>query len=595
MSSILILSEKPLAEWAKSQITKYTLGAGLNKNDLIYLTNKTYNPMKAYALIMPCDDSSLKLVANQYSVAETNCYLLQETSRVGCPVIPFYHPNSCMVDLSRFMFLKIAFQNAKRYLDKDFDLAPNLMISNDPTEIDTYLKKCEASKEVCIDLETTYDVSKLSPLSGNWKDVITAVGISTKEDEAMCFSRENLTSVQFNAFINRVVKINANPSIDKIGQNYVMFDAQVLYWWKVSQGARDPKTNLVQHNEQFLPKGNLWDTMHLFNILYPNDKSGRGVKGVSKGLAEQIRLYTLSDFHKDGSYAKRGIELRRYCALDVIQTYRIRNKQLQEMQERDMAGYYEKFRLGLGEAIVQKQIEGVQIDTNLLRMLKDEAASEVTKLKSEINNLFGKYLPPKPTEGGRDYLGDKRVYIDPDWNFPSDLSELTRKQLDKLLLDKKIVTTKSAAALYFVAKKQHLKNNPDYQIGALYQKARTVTLQKRPLNPSSALQLREVFKTLKVRLPRNSTDAGAIATLLLKKDLSAEARQLCILLEKYSKIEKFKSTYCGVVLDLDKQLRGSFNVEANDTGRSACRKTLWGTGFNLQTIPSYYLEVDLNG
>lgn len=592
---LLILSERPLSDWASSQIIKNALGAGLNKNDLEFCQNKDFNPLKNYNLVMPCDDSSLRLVSNQYSVAETNCYLLQETSKVRCPVIPFYHPNLCMRDLSRFLFLKIAFQNAKKYLDEDFDVVPKLLISNNPVEIDTYLKKCEASKEVCIDLETTYDVSKVSPLSGNWKDVITAIGISTNEDEAMCFSRENLTPLQFNSFINRVVKINANPNIDKVGQNYVMFDAQVLYWWKASQGLRDSKTNLIRPVAEFLPKGNLWDTMHLFNILYPNDKSGRSIKGLSKGLAEQIRLYTLSDYHKDGSFSKRGVELRRYCALDVIQTYRIRNKQLNEMAERGMEGYYEKYRLPLGEVIVQRQIEGIQVDTNLLGLLKKEAAQEVTRLKAEINNLFGKYLPPKATEGGRDYMGDQIVYIDPDWNFPTDLTKLSRKALDKLLLDKGIVPVKSQAALYFVAKKQHLKQNPNYQIGSLYKKARTITLQKRPLNPSSAIQLREVFKTMKVRLPRNSTDATAIATLLLKKDLPAEARELCLLLEKYSKVEKFKSTYCGVKLDLDNRLRGSFNIEANDTGRSACRRTMWGTGFNLQTLPSYIMEISVNG
>jgi DNA polymerase I-like protein with 3'-5' exonuclease and polymerase domains len=585
---ILILSEKPLAKWAKSQVIKNSLGAGLNKNRLEFLTNKQYNPMKSYDLVMTCNDSSLRLVANQNKIAEVNCYLLQSSSKVSCPVIPFYHPNECMRDRSRFVFLKKAFKNAYRYLEKDFEKTPNLIISNDPVEIDAYLKKCEASDFVCIDLETTFDVGKINPLTGGWKNLITAIGISTHENEAMCFSRENLTPLQFNTFINRVVKINANANIDKLGQNYVMFDSQVLYWWKAAQMPRDEKTNLVQLHPSFLPDGNLWDIMHMFNILYPHqDAENRSTKGIAKNLGEIIRMYLLADYHKDDSYTKRGIELRRYCALDVVQTFRCFNKIKEDLKVRDMEGYYEKYRLGLGAAVVRRQIKGLNVNKETLNKLKTAVNKDLTRLKSEAHEKFGDLLPLKATEGGRDYLSDQRVAIDPDWNFPEDLTELSRKELDKLLLDNKIVTVKSKASLYFVAKKQHLKNNPHYEIGSLYKKARMITMQKQSFNLNSNPQLQEIFKALKVKLPGGKVDATSRAKLMLDTKLPEKARAFVILLEEYNTISTFYKTYCNTTLDPDGRVRGSFNLEANDTGRSACKKTMWKTGFNLQTFPKF--------
>ena len=610
---ILFLSEKPLSKWAKDKLTKYQFSNNLNQKEIKYMLAKDYSPFTSYTLIMPMDDLSLSMVTDyrpivekyimvagkrkalykkSINIRETNCYLLQSRATSSCPVISLYHPHEGMKDPSRFLLISKALKNAKRYLDKNFDKVPNLKITNNIPEIDAYLKLCESSKLVCIDLETTYDVGKINPLSGNWKNLITAVGISKDKDEAMCFSRENLTELQFNTLINRVVKINANPNIDKVGQNYIMFDAQVLYWWKVSQSGKG-KDNLIQHDNRFLPKGNLWDTMHMFNILYPKEKN-RNVAGFSKGLLEQIRMYTLSDIHKDGSFSKRGIDLRRYCALDVVQTFRVWDAQTKELEERGMKGYYEKYRLGLGECIVQNQIKGILIDKPLLKVLTEQTKKDVAQLKADMHEKFGRFVPMKEQAGGRDYDSDQKISINPSWGFPENLEEVGRKDLDKLLIGAGIAITKSSASLYFVAKKQHLKKSDRYVVGCLYKKAKMTKLTAQVLNPNSAIQLREVFKNIGQKLPRNSTDSGAIQTLLIKKDTDEQARELCRLLQKSRRASKFLSTYCNVKLDLDGRLRGSFNVEANDTGRSACRRTMWKTGMNLQTIPSYYTEVNLD-
>ena len=584
---IAILHTKPLTEWAKKKLVSYQYKAGLNTKKIRYVLSQDYTAFQTYSLIMPLDDEALKLVADQWSIRNTNCYVLEKTSRTSCPVIPCYHPQQGNIDPSRFLFISTAFKNAKRYLDGDKETEPKLLISNDVTMIDTYLKKCEAAKLVCIDLETIF-LDKLSPITGSWKDCITAVGISIDKDEALCFSRENLPDLVFNTLIERVARINANPNIEKIGQNYVMFDSQVLYFWQVSRAARG-KDNLIVHDSKWLPKGNIWDTMHMFNILYPNEKNN--VKGFSKALLEQIRLYLLSDIHKDDSYTKRGITLRQYCALDVVQTFRIWHKQKAEFVERGMEGYYEKYRLPLGAPTVQRQILGLKINRTLLKKLAEQTEIDCKAIRSDLHTKYKDYVPMKEQDGARDYLSDRRVEVKSEWNFPVDLTALGRKELDKLLLDKGIVTTKSAASKYFVAKKQHLKKNPRYEMGSLYTKARMLDLQKQTLNPNSGVQLIEVFKSMGQKLPQNSTNATSIETLLVKKNTLAIARDFCESLKIFRKASKFLTTYCNVKLDMDGRLRSSFNLEANDTGRSAARKTMWGTGFNIQTIPSFYTEL----
>jgi uracil-DNA glycosylase family 4 len=110
-----------------------------------------------------------------------------------------------------------------------------------------------------------------------------------------------------------------------------------------------------------------------------------------------------------------------------------------------------------------------------------------------------------------------------------------------------------------------------------------------PLNPSSPKQLAEYFygtKKFKPYLDRKTgnvtTNRDALKRLARKGSLEAS------LLLKLRKLGKLKGTYLDISLDPDSRLRCSFNPVGTSSGRLSSSKTIFGTGGNLQNLPSEF-------
>lgn len=122
-----------------------------------------------------------------------------------------------------------------------------------------------------------------------------------------------------------------------------------------------------------------------------------------------------------------------------------------------------------------------------------------------------------------------------------------------------------------------------------------------PLNPRSPAQLSRFFyDDLKLppifnRKNRNpdrkpSTDAEALGKFLLKDPALAP---IINRLEECRSIGVFKSTFVDATLDVDSRLRCSYNICGTETFRLSSSENAFGSGTNLQNVPTGDEELDL--
>lgn len=106
------------------------------------------------------------------------------------------------------------------------------------------------------------------------------------------------------------------------------------------------------------------------------------------------------------------------------------------------------------------------------------------------------------------------------------------------------------------------------------------------INLGSPKQVLETIIALNYPAPKNkfgkdSTDARAMDSLISRYPNEAFFGFISL----YRAKQKFLSTYVEAVLDDDNRFRTSYDASGTETGRISSKKTLWGTGGNLQNIP----------
>lgn len=111
-----------------------------------------------------------------------------------------------------------------------------------------------------------------------------------------------------------------------------------------------------------------------------------------------------------------------------------------------------------------------------------------------------------------------------------------------------------------------------------------------PFNPKSPKQMQTLFYE-DLRLPKIknrktkalTTDSKALATLKTKQPL---VTPLIDVIEEIRSIGVFKSTFADALVDSDDRIRSSINLTGTETFRFSSSKNIFGTGMNLQNIPS---------
>lgn len=111
------------------------------------------------------------------------------------------------------------------------------------------------------------------------------------------------------------------------------------------------------------------------------------------------------------------------------------------------------------------------------------------------------------------------------------------------------------------------------------------------LNPASPKQLAEYFYVTKKFKPYTNRKTGGVSTDRdALKRLARKGSQEAQLLLKIRKLGKLKGTYLDIRLDIDNRLRCSFNPVGTSSGRLSSSQTIFGTGGNLQNLPSDFKQ-----
>lgn len=107
------------------------------------------------------------------------------------------------------------------------------------------------------------------------------------------------------------------------------------------------------------------------------------------------------------------------------------------------------------------------------------------------------------------------------------------------------------------------------------------------INPASPKQLGEYFYEIRGEKPYRNRKTGSITTdeLALKR-LARKGYAEASALLTYRHLTKRISTYFDVKLDSDGRLRCSYNPVGTKTGRLSSSQTIFGTGTNLQNLPT---------
>lgn len=122
---------------------------------------------------------------------------------------------------------------------------------------------------------------------------------------------------------------------------------------------------------------------------------------------------------------------------------------------------------------------------------------------------------------------------------------------------------------------------------------RTAKVEKilgHPINLDSPQQLKTFFydqckvkPVLNRKTRQPSTDDEALRTIASREPV---LKGLCNLISEYRSLRVFFSTFISARLDVDGRMRSSFNVGGTDTFRFSSSTNAFGSGLNLQNIPS---------
>lgn len=108
------------------------------------------------------------------------------------------------------------------------------------------------------------------------------------------------------------------------------------------------------------------------------------------------------------------------------------------------------------------------------------------------------------------------------------------------------------------------------------------------LNPQSPKQVATYFYIEKSLPPYKNKSGGITADVTALTRLKAKGYKEAELILHIRKLAKLNGTYMEMTLDADNRIRSSFNPVGTKTGRLSSSATIFGTGGNMQNLPSTY-------
>lgn len=240
-----------------------------------------------------------------------------------------------------------------------------------------YIEEAGKHGQVSVDIE-------------GWNE-ITCVGIGFSESQALCIPLTRIGgasywSVQDEIRIWRALAgLLQNPDVGLIGQN---LSYEILHFWR----------------RRIYPRTIAIDTMLLHHCLYPDfGAAGESLGGPRKdfnepghGLAFQTSQYTNTPYYKDDGRKpdpKLGDHAHwAYNCNDVMVTYEVAMRELEEAKSLGLLEFYRKFYLRPLWHALRIEWDGVLIDVKKRDEVRRVYEARAVTLQREINALVGRAI-----------------------------------------------------------------------------------------------------------------------------------------------------------------------------------------------------------
>lgn len=482
-------------------------------------------------VIIACGDTALRAITGFNSIGYTHCYVVPSTV-TDCPVVPAYHPAYILRSPEAMHWLTWACVKARKVIEGERDPQHHLYTKPRLSGVLNFLKKCKEVGTIAVDIEKTMSDHRL-----------TTLGIATSAEEAMSISMDpsHWEGDQFEQIWAALVTLMADVTVTKIFHNYI-FDCMFMEHVGMSVN------------------GTIEDTMLMAHALNPE---------LPKGLADMARLYCFCPPWKEKhDWSNLSEQLRKYNARDCARTYQVWESQMKELEVRGLYDLYVSRYKPLMHMVLRTCNRGIRVDMEALAAVQEDVRRKLEALSADIAEIAQPHLCDKIEYKIR------RGKPKPDTTYYRELDpENVCKTNPKCFLE-----IDPGVIAELAQPKKKLAMYP----GKVYERVES----HRDFNPNSPLQLKDVLKSMGIRIPTRRGKESTDTESLLKIQLKHPDNELIPMMMEYSKLATIEENYCKMRLDDDGRFRFSLNIAGTKSGRFNSSETPWGTGRNGQNMPS---------
>jgi DNA polymerase I-like protein with 3'-5' exonuclease and polymerase domains len=244
-----------------------------------------------------------------------------------------------------------------------------------------YIEEAKRQEWLSFDYETIYDRKNPGDIR------LACIGIGWRDDEALCIpllgagSQNHWSEIDEGIIMKRVAELFESP-VKKIGQN-LGFE-WIISWFHHIYPANIGIDTMLLHHCLYQDFGGTED---FFDRKHSEGKPGHSLRFLNS-------QYTRSPFYKDDRkmWARGQSTIHRlwwYNCMDVMVTYEVAMKEMQEAKDRGLWDFYLEFYNRPFPHTIRMEWEGILIDQAERTRVSDDTAKQIETLKLELNQLVG--------------------------------------------------------------------------------------------------------------------------------------------------------------------------------------------------------------
>jgi uracil-DNA glycosylase family 4 len=337
-----------------------------NKLDLLDVPVETFYPLLQEKLarfrpncVVTAGGTALRALCGVGGITLRRGSILSSTLVPGVKVVPMVHPAELFKDWSwrTYMIFDLAraFEESKTP-DKNLPVR-NLIIRPSFQQALEVLDELSHSPRICIDIETRR--GRIACIGvGNSKDWSLCVPLERRDGSS--YWSESQEAELFRAFS----AIFENPEIIKIGQNF-SFDFAFL------------------HGYRLLVQGDIWDTMWMHNLLWPDFEHGLHVLG---------SFYTREPYYKEeGKLWERSWDedmFWQYNCKDVCVTTEVFDALWKELETRGLMEFYKLHYLKQMPKLLGMQMRGFRIHEHRRDRMRKTWEKKVARAQAALEAKY---------------------------------------------------------------------------------------------------------------------------------------------------------------------------------------------------------------